>query len=123
MARTSSSSDRSNSSASTRLAGAVGLQEDLEKSLDDIPRMSGQDDSQRRQRTADVESITPEEEDHHQLSEEHETAEKSAATGLSGVLSRIVSRASTVDPGPPPDGGMKAWMIGKGIPLTRLLAP
>jgi hypothetical protein len=33
--------------------------------------------------------------------------------GLTAVLSRVISRASTKsNPGPPPDGGMKAWITG-----------
>ncbi|KAI4229149.1 MAG: hypothetical protein L6R36_001106 [Xanthoria steineri] len=30
-------------------------------------------------------------------------------TGLEKVLSRVASRTSGLDPGPPPDGGLKAW--------------
>ena len=29
--------------------------------------------------------------------------------GILGTLSRTLSRVSTIDPGPPPDGGLQAW--------------
>ena len=35
--------------------------------------------------------------------------------GVMSVLDRVLSRASakSVNPGPPPDGGMKAWISGQ----------
>lgn len=39
------------------------------------------------------------------------------------VLSRVLTRASTKshwDPGPPPDGGLKAWAAGKPLPAVAL---
>jgi hypothetical protein len=80
---------------------------DLEKRLDDPSiQRSGDDESQRG---TDVDAIVEEEES---LERATSTAEK-PKHGLSAVLSRTFSRASTVDPGPPPDGGAKAWMIGQ----------
>lgn len=36
------------------------------------------------------------------------------SNGLMRVLSKVVSRASTTaNPGPPPDGGSKAWITGE----------
>lgn len=34
---------------------------------------------------------------------------KESETALEKVISRIASLSSHVDPGPPPDGGLKAW--------------
>ena len=43
--------------------------------------------------------------------------ESSATTvgGISKVLSRVVTRTSikSLNPGPPPDGGLQAWIAGK----------
>lgn len=41
-----------------------------------------------------------------------------ASNVLSRVVSRVVSRASVKsNPGPPPDGGLKAWITGKSLSL------
>lgn len=41
--------------------------------------------------------------------EKREEGFNAAETGLERVLSRIASRSSYPDPGPPPDGGLQAW--------------
>ena len=50
---------------------------------------------------------------------EYETAEE-GRHGFGATLDRVLSRASTksVSPGPPPDGGLKAWMIGMALPAA-----
>lgn len=45
-----------------------------------------------------------------------EEEEGSGQGGLAGIIERAASRVSTKsswNPGPPPDGGIKAWMAGK----------
>jgi len=46
-----------------------------------------------------------------ETAEEHgiEKIESSHEGVLSKVLSKTISRTSTLDPGPPPDGGFDAW--------------
>lgn len=42
----------------------------------------------------------------------------SGRDGIAGAIERVISRTSTKsswNPGPPPDGGKKAWMAGKFI--------
>ena len=41
-----------------------------------------------------------------------ESAPEKDGRGLAGVLSRMSTKSSWKDPGPPPDGGTKAWMQG-----------
>lgn len=36
----------------------------------------------------------------------------SAVSGLMGVISRIATRSTITTPGPPPDGGSRAWLCG-----------
>ena len=45
---------------------------------------------------------------------EVEEASEEERHGFSATLDRVLSRTSTKtpNPGPPPDGGLKAWMIG-----------
>jgi hypothetical protein len=44
--------------------------------------------------------------------------------GLARVLSKVVSRSSTKsNPGPPPDGGVKAWTAGKTRCIQGLDTP
>lgn len=38
--------------------------------------------------------------------------EANGGSVLEKVLSKVVSRATVKDPGPPPDGGLKAWLAG-----------
>lgn len=51
---------------------------------------------------------------------EHDGPSSAKPTGgLTAVLGRVVSRTSTKSaPGPPPDGGMKAWITGMTICLS-----
>ena len=35
--------------------------------------------------------------------------QRQGGLGMLGTLSRTLSRAPTIDPGPPPDGGLQAW--------------
>ena len=35
--------------------------------------------------------------------------QRQGGLGILGTLSRTLSRAPTIDPGPPPDGGLQAW--------------
>jgi len=117
MARVSSSGRRSieevekdsDSSVSIRQGVAEG---GVEKRLDDTAKDSSGDNESPGQQGADVETV---EEADEALGDNVSTQEK-PTSGLPGVLSRIVSRASTADPGPPPDGGLHAWMIGKKKP-------
>lgn len=41
-----------------------------------------------------------------------EPAKGKDSKGLAAVLSRMSTKSSWKDPGPPPDGGTKAWMQG-----------
>lgn len=94
-------------SASIRQGDAADT--DLERRLEGTKEGREEDDSQLGQQRAEVEAA---EEGNDALEHAATTTEK-PTSGLTGVLSRVISRASTVDPGPPPDGGAKAWMIGK----------
>jgi hypothetical protein len=114
MARASSSSEKvdqssymsmerdSDSSATIRQGHA---NQDVEKRLDD-GHSSGGVDSPDHQK-AEVAAVG-EAEDAGEYN-----ARETPPSGLTGVLSRVISRASTVDAGPPPDGGIKAWIIGE----------
>lgn len=45
--------------------------------------------------------------------------DEGARDGIAGVIERVISRTSTKsnwNPGPPPDGGKKAWMAGMFLP-------
>ena len=64
----------------------------------EVPELSGPQDN------FEKESITPK-----------------TSNGIRGIISRTISHTSTVDPGPPPDGGRKAWtqaLVGHIIVLN-----
>ena len=114
MARVSSSSRRS-IEGEKESDSSVSIQHsdperDVEKRLDDTAKESSGDNESPGQQGADIETV---EEADEALGDNASRTTEKPTNGLSGVLSRIVSRASTVDPGPPPDGGLHAWMIGE----------
>lgn len=84
---------------------------DLEKKRLEEREHSGDHDSPRRCREEEDE-VAEVGEVGDDACERIAATEKPGLGGLSGVLSKVISRASTVEAGPPPDGGAKAWMIG-----------
>ncbi|KAB5533444.1 major facilitator superfamily domain-containing protein [Coniochaeta sp. 2T2.1] len=102
--------DGRDSSASTRRSDADA---DPEKRLDDA-KESSEDDLPDRESEEITAAGTQDADDEYEYIS---TTEKKPANGLTGVLSRVISRASTVDPGPPPDGGRTAWMMVLGSHL------
>jgi len=42
-----------------------------------------------------------------------ETAKSNRGGRLGGIMSRLSTKSSWIDPGPPPDGGRKAWIQGQ----------
>lgn len=82
---------------------------DFEKKRLEEREYSGEYDSPRRCREEDDEEAEVGEVDDDAC---ERIATEKPGLGLSDVLSRVISRASTVEAGPPPDGGAKAWIIG-----------
>lgn len=84
----------------------------------DLEKQSGEDIG--RMPTGSSDDETPGE-DHRSLSQQrtHEDGGYGHGTGnsvLSRVASRVVTKVSTKsswNPGPPPDGGLQAWIAGK----------
>lgn len=101
-------------SVSIRQGGAAAR--DVEKGLpDDMREVSGKGDAERAE-------IEPAVEEGDAALEQAPTTREKAVDGLARVLSRVISRASTVDAGPPPDGGAKAWITGKFVCVLALLS-
>lgn len=86
--------------ATGRAADAETSSADI--SIDETDLVSG-DAEEERQDAADQER-------------EKNAPSRAPGGGIAGVLERVVSRASTKsswNPGPPPDGGLKAWTAGE----------
>lgn len=61
-----------------------------------------------------AEDATKDEDDSDLADEENVPSADKPTGGLTAVLSRVISRASSnSSPGPPPDGGRKAWITGR----------
>ena len=83
-------------------------------------------DMEKQESQEELDSISHEESDREEESvgdgsrESNPTSQEEPEwRGLAATLDRVLSRASTksVNPGPPPDGGVQAWMIGTGPPF------
>lgn len=106
----SSGTEKEDESAASIGQGGGMVDRDIEKRLDDARvGSSSQEDSPLSQHGADIEPIV----DGDKTVEHAATTREKPTDGLSRVLSRVISRASTVDAGPPPDGGVKAWLTGR----------
>lgn len=90
---------------------------DIEKQLEG-QREVGQDGDRASKAAISGEPFDAEEAAQHLQEEQRNGGDGAGEAGmLSRVLSRVLSHASTKsswNPGPPPDGGLKAWMAGKG---------
>ncbi len=100
-----------NMTTSTTSSSSDGeLQIDIEKqSSRDVTRQ-GQPQAQR-----EVVSKGDDEDDQWNIEPEPEIFDTEAG-GAAGVVNRVLSRISTNaswNPGPPPDGGKQAWLMGK----------
>ena len=101
--------------------GASSSESDLEKQeigLEDKEKQSRQR-TEEDESSLDIEAVQDDDEDDDDDAASQDKQQEGGGR-LSKVVSRVLSRTSTKsshwNPGPPPDGGLKAWLVGTSHP-------